>query len=168
VTVKQAPSLPHIKSKQEHAMPLSDTPLPVSAATLDLAEQLLRSQTQGLTTNSCNSLSPARSRENLLSILEQAIADHDDQDDKDCADVSIDTIDWGRSSHHRHDPHSCNSLSAAKSRESLLTILKQAIADHDDQDDKDFVDISIDTIDWGRSSHHRDAYQLDAQARKNI
>jgi uncharacterized glyoxalase superfamily metalloenzyme YdcJ len=88
-------------------MTFSKTPLqhPVSSA-LDLTELLLRCQTQGLTTNSRNSLSPSSarssSRENLLSTLERAIADLDEEDDEDCAEVSIDTIDWGRSSHHHN------------------------------------------------------------------
>jgi hypothetical protein len=79
-----------------------------SNSTLDLAELRLRSQSKCFTTtNSRKSLSPSRSRENLLSVLERSIADLDEQDFEDCDDINIDTIDWGRSSHHRnYDSHS--------------------------------------------------------------
>jgi hypothetical protein len=85
-------------------MPFSKTPLPVSSA-LDFAEQLLRSQAQRLATNSRNSLSPPRSRENLLSILNHAIAILE-EDDEDCDDTSIDTMHCGHSRRHHDDSHS--------------------------------------------------------------
>jgi hypothetical protein len=51
-----------------------------SNSTLDLSELRLRSQSKCFTTtNSRKSLSPSRSRENLLSVLERSIADLDEQ-----------------------------------------------------------------------------------------
>jgi hypothetical protein len=61
-------------------MPFSKTPLPASSP-VDITELLLRSQTQSHTTNSrSNSLSPPKSSESLLSILERitAVLEEDD------------------------------------------------------------------------------------------
>jgi hypothetical protein len=86
-------------------MPLSKTSLPVSSVH-DLAELLLlQSQTQPLTTNSRNSLSPPRSNDSLLSILEHIIAVLE-EDDEDFDDISIDTMDCGRPRRHPDDSHS--------------------------------------------------------------
>jgi hypothetical protein len=96
--------LTYSKSKQAHAMPFSKTPLPVPSGA-DFAEQLLRSQTQSLTTNSRSSLSPPRSSESLLSILERITAILD-EDDEDCDDISMDSMDSGHSRRHPDDSHS--------------------------------------------------------------
>jgi hypothetical protein len=85
-------------------MPFSKTPLPISSA-LDFAELHLRSQTQRLTTNSRNSLSPPRSRESLLSIINHAIAVLE-EDDEDCDDTSIDAMHCGHSRRHHDDSDS--------------------------------------------------------------
>jgi hypothetical protein len=51
----------------------------------------------------------------------------------------------------------CLSPPSRSSRESMLSILQLALTDLDidDEDDQDCDGITIDTIDWGRSSHHR-------------
>jgi hypothetical protein len=86
-------------------MPFSKTPLPASSAA-DFAEQLLRCQTQSLSTNSRNSPSPPpRSSESLLSILER-ITVILDEDDEDCDDIGIDSMDSGHSRRHIDDSHS--------------------------------------------------------------
>jgi hypothetical protein len=137
-------------------MPSSNRPLPTSSS-VDFAEQLLRDQTQRLSTNSCDRLSPpsrSRNRENLLSILQLALTDiDDDEENQDCDGITIDTIDWGRSSHHRvpsfTDAITVDSIDWGRSSHHR----KASIADFDEDDDED-DEFTTDTLDWGRSSHH--------------
>jgi hypothetical protein len=171
-----APTLlfPHKKFKTSNVMTFFKTPLPISSFAVDITELLLRSQAQRLTMSSHNSLPPSRSTESRLSILERAIAALE-EDDEDVDDINIDqahemtfsktprpvspAVDLSelllRSQTKRFTTNNRNSLSPSRSRENLLSILERSIADLDEQDDQDCDDINIDSVDWGRSSHHR-------------
>jgi hypothetical protein len=153
-------------------MPFSKKSAPASSS-VDITELLVRSQTQRLASR--NSL-PPRSGESRESIIERAIAALEEDDEEDFADdISIDqahamtfsktplpstsALDVSelllRGQAKRFTTNGRNSRSPSRSRENLLSVLERSIADLDEQDFEDCDDVNIDTIDWGRSSHHR-------------
>jgi hypothetical protein len=137
-------------SKQTQAMTSSTKSLPASS-----------SQTQRLASR--NSL-PSKSRESRESIIVRAIAGLE-EDDEDFDDIKI---DQARVTTFSKTPlpsasaldvsellNSRNSLAPLTSRDKLLSVLERSIADLEELDFEDCDDVNIDTIDWGRSSHHR-------------